>query len=112
MVPEFMDRLESLRGAVGFPIPVTSGYRAPSHPREAAKLSLSGAHTLGRAVDLAVSGYQALAVIRVALALGFTGVGVAQKGKARFIHLDDLPQIVDDEPPYLIIRPRPAIWSY
>jgi zinc D-Ala-D-Ala carboxypeptidase len=40
----------------------------------------------------------------VALKHGITGVGVNQKGGARFIHLDDL------EPTGHF--PRPTIWSY
>jgi len=37
----------------------------------------------------------------LALELGFTGIGVQQKGTGRFPHLDTL-----EEPP------RPNVWSY
>jgi uncharacterized protein YcbK (DUF882 family) len=99
----FMDRLQALRTAYGKPMKVTSGYRDRSHPMEAVK-AVPGAHSSGQAVDLAVGGQDALKIIRLALDLGFTGVGVNQKGFGRFIHLDDLPAGGR--------LPRPAIWSY
>jgi hypothetical protein len=43
-------------------------------------------------------------VLKLALEAGFTGIGVAQKGSGRFMHLDDL---LNDEG-----QPRPTIWSY
>jgi len=103
MDPAFMDRLQSLRTQYGKPMIITSGYRDPSHPIEARKDS-PGAHASGRAADIAVRGGDALQVIELALALGFTGFGVNQKGGSRFIHLDDLPNGTG--------RPRPWIWSY
>ena len=36
--------------------------------------------------------------------VGFTGIGVNQKGGARFLHLDT----IESSP----ARPRPTIWSY
>lgn len=98
----FMDRLQRLRSEYGKPMRITSGYRAPEHPIEAAKAK-PGAHSTGRACDIGVQGADAVELLRIALQLGFTGIGVQQKGTARFIHLDDLP---DGE------FPRPAIWSY
>jgi hypothetical protein len=50
------------------------------------------------AVDLGVQGAEAVAVLRLALGLGFTGIGVQQKGAGRFLHLD--------------LRREPTIWSY
>lgn len=98
----FMDRLQKLRTAYGKPMRITSGYRAPEHPIEAAKAK-PGAHSTGRACDIGVQGADAVELLRIALQFGFTGIGVQQRGNARFIHLDDLP---DGE------FPRPAIWSY
>jgi len=103
MKHEFMQKLELLREQVGFPLRITSGYRAPEHSIEAKK-AVPGAHTKGRAADLAVQGAQAFAVIAAAVRLGFRGIGVQQKGAARFVHLDDLEHIAE--------RPRPTIWSY
>lgn len=102
MDPRFMQRLQQLRSVYGQPMTVTSGYRDPSHPAEAGK-GTPGAHTMGRAVDIAVRGADAVRLLQLALQMGFTGVGVAQKGTNRFIHLDDVA------PGTL---PRPMIWSY
>lgn len=103
--PSFMDRLQTLREQFGKPMSISSGYRSPKHPIEARKAK-PGAHASGRAVDVRVSGADALRLVELALGLGFTGIGVSQKaGKPVFIHLDDLP-------PGNGIAPRPNIWSY
>lgn len=103
MEPAFMDRLQSLRTAFGAPLAVTSGFRCPEHNAQVSSTGPAGPHTTGRAVDIAVRGAEALSVINLALPLGFTGLGVAQKGAGRFLHLDDL------EAPRF---PRPNLWSY
>ena len=103
MDADFMGRLQRLRQAFGRPMVISSGYRDPSHPVEAAKRQ-PGPHTMGRACDVAVRGADALALIVLAVQHGFTGIGVQQKGASRFIHLDDLPSQTH--------QPRPAIWSY
>ena len=110
----FTDRavgyLEDLRVAVGFPLPVSSGYRCPSHNDRVSSTGAFGPHTVysddNVTVDLRVLGGSALEVLRQALALGFTGVGVSQKGPrgTRFVHLDRLP--VGGR------HPRSWLWSY
>ena len=60
-----------------------------------------GAHSTGKAIDIAVSGERALKVIELALAAGIKRIGVNQKGAHRFIHLD----VCDD-------KTSPTIWSY
>ena len=88
----FVNRLDELRAACGFPFVITSGYRDPSHPAEARK-SKGGVHTQGIAADIAVSnGVERATIIRNAIDLGFNGIGVA-KG---FIHVDtrSLPLVV------------------
>lgn len=97
MKPEFMQSLQALRSAYGKSLTVTSGYRCQNHPIEKAKPD-PGMHTTGLAADLGVQGSDAVEVLRIALGLGFTGIGVQQKGMGRFIHLDK--------------RTVPAIWSY
>jgi hypothetical protein len=64
-----------------------------------------GPHTTGKAADILVYGEDALLLLKLALARGFTGIGISQKGDihSRFIHLDILAQ-----PDY----PRPFLWSY
>lgn len=100
----FLVKLDQLRDAVGFPLRVSSGYRCPAHNAKVSSTGPDGPHTTGRAVDLAVSHWQAYRVVAAAVTLGFTGIGVKQHGPGRFIHLDDLPADVG--------RPRPTIWSY
>ena len=100
---QFMLKIESLREQLGFPFIVTSGYRCEQHPIEARKTA-AGAHTTGRAIDIAVSGESAYRLISGAFRAGFTGVGVNQKGRSRFIHLDDIENSTT--------RPRPWVWSY
>jgi uncharacterized protein YcbK (DUF882 family) len=103
MDPRFMDRLQRLRSQYGRPMPISSGYRHKTHPVEAKKKG-TGTHTMGRACDVVVSGQDAFALVDMAITLGFTGIGIQQKGTGRFIHLDDLRE----EDGFL----RPTIWSY
>lgn len=104
MQTAFMDKLQALRSEYGKPMRITSGYRHPKkHPIENAK-ETPGVHAYGRAADIAVSGSDAHLLLSLALKHGFTGIGVSQKGKSRFIHLDDMPQNTGFH--------RPTIWSY
>lgn len=101
---DFVDMLDRLREACGFPFPITSGYRCSTHNQRVSSSGPNGPHTSGRAADIAVSHERAFRVVQLALQMGFTGVGVQQKGGGRFIHLDTL----ENGPG----RPRPTIWSY
>lgn len=105
MHPETMARLQRVRDHYGRPMRISSGYRDPSHPAERGKAQ-PGAHAMGRAVDVLVHGADALQLIVIALAQGFHGIGVQQKGPhaSRFIHLDDMHTESGFQ--------RPAIWSY
>lgn len=104
VVPEFLDRLEKLREAYGKPLKVSSGYRCSQHNNAVSKTGLTGPHTTGRAVDLLAFGKDAIELVRLATSLGFTGIGISQKGDkaSRFVHLDD----IQDR------SIRPTIWSY
>lgn len=98
---EFMEKLQQLRNEYGKPIYITSGYRHPSHPIEAAK-DKPGVHSTGCAVDIAANGWEAYKIVKLAYKYGFTGVGVNQTGDSgRFVHLDTLDDF-----------PRPNLWSY
>jgi len=99
----FMAKIDNLREELGFPFPVTSGYRCPEHPIEARKKA-PGAHTTGKAIDIGVSGNEAYMLIEAAIRDNFTGIGINQKGDSRFIHLDIIPHSSSS--------PRPWIWSY
>lgn len=105
--PEYMDDLQALRDACGFPLPVNSGYRTPAHNAAVSTTGETGPHTTARATDIRIYGERAFQLVTHALALGFTGIGVAQKGdvNGRYIHVDKLPT---DNP----LIPRCAIWSY
>lgn len=101
----FVDRLQTLRTRLGFPLKITSGFRCPDYNEQVSSSGRNGAHTTGRAADIAVSRGQAYSVLRMATQIGMTGIGVQQKGDGRFLHLDDL--LERD-----IKAPRPTIWSY
>ncbi|MGL4757612.1 MAG: D-Ala-D-Ala carboxypeptidase family metallohydrolase [Aeromonadaceae bacterium] len=99
MTPEFMKLIQSLRTMYGKPLTVTSGYRHPTHPVEARKGHSNGEHTRGACCDLAcTSGTDRYNIIRLALSLGFTRIGIAKT----FIHLGiGGPGLVS-----------PTIWDY
>lgn len=101
---DFIDKLDELREQCGFALPVTSGYRCPEHNTKVSHTGLTGPHTTGRAVDFGVRGERAYKVVELAIRAGFTGIGMNQKGEARFVHLDDLPNAPG--------QPRPTCWSY
>lgn len=103
---EFIEKLEKLRVKLGFPLPISSGYRCSEYNQQLTGpdgTGPNGPHTI-RAVDVGVQGEQAYKLVAVALLAGFTGIGVKQKGDRRCIHLDDLPDAPNS--------PRPRIWSY
>ena len=102
MHPDFMERLQELRMVYGKPMKITSGYRDKTHPIEAKKAA-PGAHASGRACDVSIRGADAVELLNLALQMGFTGIGIQQKGEGRFIHLDDIEDGT---------QPRPMIWSY
>ncbi len=77
-----LEQLNKIREEVGFPLPVTSGYRCTNHPIEADKRRAGrpvGAHTTGKAVDIGVSGKDAHRLCAVAIINDVPRVGVNQK---------------------------------
>lgn len=104
MNSQFMVKLELLRSAFDEPMIISSGYRCPKHNQAVSTTGATGPHTTGQACDVKVSGAAAYRLVRLAIAHGFTGIGVSQKGahSSRFIHLDTLTQP----------HPRPSLWSY
>jgi uncharacterized protein YcbK (DUF882 family) len=84
MQPEFLNMMDKLREACGFPFVITSGYRDPSHSIEAKK-SKPGTHAQGIAADIrVVNGYQAYTIQKYAYELGFTGIALGNG----FVHVD------------------------
>lgn len=100
MKPDFMEKLQELRNLYGKAMTITSGYRDVTHPVEAKKAQ-GGVHTMGIACDVSCNGSEAFLIMKYAQLVGFTGIGVSQKGNGRFIHLDTHEG-----------TPRPNIWSY
>ncbi len=96
-----MQELMELRLRYGKPMRITSGYRDKAHPVEANKAT-TGEHTMGVCCDIAVEGVDAIRLLKLALELGFSRVGIQQKGNGRFLHIGlGGPGL-----------PNPAIWSY
>ncbi len=84
MQPKFMEMLQELRYAYSHPMPITSGYRHWTHPIEVAKGKTTGEHTTGNCCDIAcVNGSERFQLVKLALELGFTRIGIAK----RFLHL-------------------------
>jgi uncharacterized protein YcbK (DUF882 family) len=101
MEEEFLLKLDQLRDNCGFPFVITSGYRSPSHPIEAKK-DVPGTHAQGIAADINIAAdikitnaAHRYTLIREALSMGFTGIGVA----GDFIHVDTRGTV-------------PVIWTY
>jgi len=105
MDENFLEMLEDLRAWVGKPIKLSSAFRCPEYNNKISATGQSGPHTTGLAVDIQVYGVDAYDFIYGAFRVGFTGIGIKQKGSlgGRFIHLDYLA-----EPDY----PRPRVWTY
>ena len=91
MTLPFLIKLQALRYELNKAMVVTSGYRSPEHSIEARKAE-PGFHVAGQAVDIRCHSDLAWDIARIAMQIGFHGVGVSQKkGRPRFIHLDDRP---------------------
>ena len=104
MKHSFMSKLQALRTAYGKPMIISSGYRDLTHPAEVNKPKPNGAHPTGKAADILIDRKEAYEVLKIALVLGFTGIGINQTGSGRFLHFDTL----QDNPE----QPRPTIWGY
>ena len=98
----FVGRLDLLREKCGFPLHVNSGYRCPKHNAAVSETGGTGPHTTGEAADIKVDRTNAYVLLGHAFALGFTGIGIQQKGASRYVHLDTL----------VAPAPRPTVWSY
>ena len=88
MDPAFVLRLEAFRRFLGFPLPITSGYRCPDWNEEIGGVELSK-HPLGVAADIECTNtWKRARIIESAYAWGFYGLGIGQ----RIIHLDIRPE--------------------
>ena len=115
MHPTFMRSLQRLRDVCRFPFSVSSGFRCVGHNADEGGRKRSP-HLVGRAVDIRVRGKQAFDLIRVAMdsasfvaqgLLPFNGIGISQKKKGRFVHLDTM---VSSDWKRKVLRP--TVWTY
>lgn len=95
-------KFNNLRELVGESLIMSSGYRCEAYNKSK---GWTQTHATGQAGDLCVTHITAYLVNKFAVTAGFTGIGISQKGRKRFIHLDDLGAMLPK-------RPRPHIWSY
>lgn len=88
MNPQFMETLQKIRNDFGKPMIISSGFRAPEHTIERAKVQ-PGEHSYGCCVDVLVWGEDAVKLIQLTLNHDITRIGVSQKGvvSGRFIHI-------------------------
>jgi len=107
MDENFLELLQQIRNHFGKPMVVTSGYRHPDYNEKVSKTGRTGPHTKGQAVDVLITGKDAIKLFAIAQNLGMTGIGLNQRGphNKRFIHMDNLPDIPGKQP-------RPHCWTY
>jgi len=95
MNEDFMMKLQQLRDACGFALPVNSGFRCLQKNKDCGGHPSSGHMDQNgqgaMASDLRVERDQARIVVMKAIEMGFS-VGVAQKGASRYIHVDTKPR--------------------
>ena len=85
MDEKLLSMLDEMREIYGHPIKITSSYRSPEHPIEAAKKQ-PGEHSYGAAVDIVSdSGGKTFRLVKAAIEVGFTRIGISRK--KGFIHL-------------------------
>ena len=92
MDPEFMWMLQELRDQMNGPLRVTSARRCDrlNDAVSTAKNKKNGVHILGQASDILISLERAMVMFEKARQIGFSGIGLSQKGDhaRKFIHLD------------------------
>ena len=91
---ELMQMLQTLRDEMQGPIKVSSGFRCEDHNQMVSTTVRNGPHTQARATDILISGERAMVLFEKARQIGFSGIGLSQKGHHahRFVHLNTLPR--------------------
>ena len=96
MDEEFMRLLQILRDEMQGPLRVRIGRRSDYHNDgvSAAKNKKNAVYNLGQASNILISGERAMLLFEKARKVGFSGIGLSQKGNhsSRFLHLDTLPR--------------------
>jgi len=102
MDPDFINRLQAVRTALRVPFkPVDGGgYRCTQYNE-----THYSAHTEGKAIDPNLSPVHYPRFIQLALAYGFTGIGVKNAKGQYQLHADTALSIPN-------VRHRPAVWTY
>ena len=94
--PEFMLMLKELKDQMQRPLRVCIGLRSDYHNDgvSAAKNKKNAVYNLGQASNILISGERAMLLFEKARQVGFSGIGLSQKGNhsSRFLHLDTLPR--------------------
>jgi len=104
LTDDYKQKADRLREVYGKPLTMSSGARCPSYNAKVSETGTTGPHTTGNAADYVVARGDAYLLMGLAFAQGFSGIGVAQKGASRFLHLDTLRAGPG--------QPRPTVWSY
>ena len=91
---EFMRMLQTLRDEMQGPLKVSSGFRCEEHNEMVSTPGRTGPHTKARATDDIISGERAMVLFEKARQIGFSGIGLSQKGDHahKFVNLDTLPR--------------------
>lgn len=84
MLQRTANKLQEMREMAGRPLVLNSAWRCELHEDEASKAT-PGQHNKGTAFDIRVAnGVERMEIVRLALLLGATGIGVAKT----FVHVD------------------------
>ena len=106
---EFLLDLIEIRKSLDFGMVISSAYRHTTHPIESSKILAGkppGAHSLGRAIDFRVRGNKCYDLIVECVSREWR-IGVSQKGKSRFLHIDNMGTRQGDPK-----RFANKVWSY
>jgi zinc D-Ala-D-Ala carboxypeptidase len=88
IVPQAMDKLQSLRTKLAAPMIVNSAYRSPQH-NAAVGGTKASKHMEAIAFDIRMDNHDPDAFIAAALSVGFNGIGTYPK--QNFVHVDARP---------------------
>ena len=91
---EFIRMLQTLRDEMQGPLKFSSGFRCEDQIQMVFTTGRNGPHTLAKASYILISGERAMVLFEKARQIGFSGIGLSQKGihASRFVHLDTLPR--------------------
>ncbi len=105
IVPDAMDKLQTLRDKLGAPMIVNSAYRSPEHNRNVGGAKGSK-HMEGIAFDVRMDNHNPDTYISAALSVGFNGIGTYPK--QNFVHVDARPTRANWGKPFLKRQATPG----